>query len=140
MAFVMIVKKRRINMAYTPKTWVCGEKIKAEDLNHMEQGIADASSGGARFDVNVTLEYQTDHFEVTGFDKTIEEINAAYNSGKVVVAHTNAFGSHQMLNLYGIREQHAQFSACDIMGNQARILYLNINANTDSVFYYKAIS
>ena len=30
-------------MAYEPKTWVCGEKIKAEDLNHIEQGIADAS-------------------------------------------------------------------------------------------------
>lgn len=33
-------------MAYTPKTWQCGETIMADDLNHMEQGIEDASSGG----------------------------------------------------------------------------------------------
>lgn len=33
-------------MAYTPKTWECGETITADDLNHIEQGIADASSGG----------------------------------------------------------------------------------------------
>lgn len=31
-------------MAYTPKTWQCGETIMADDLNHMEQGIA---QGGA---------------------------------------------------------------------------------------------
>lgn len=31
-------------MAYTPKTWQCGEPIMADDLNHMEQGIA---QGGA---------------------------------------------------------------------------------------------
>lgn len=31
-------------MAYTPKTWECGETITADALNHIEQGIA--SSGG----------------------------------------------------------------------------------------------
>lgn len=31
-------------MAYTPKTWQCGETIMADDLNHIEQGIA---QGGA---------------------------------------------------------------------------------------------
>lgn len=35
-------------MAYTPKTWQNGEVIKANDLNHLEQGVASAiaSSGG----------------------------------------------------------------------------------------------
>lgn len=33
-------------MAYEPKTWVCGETITAEALNHMEQGIANAGGGG----------------------------------------------------------------------------------------------
>ena len=33
-------------MAYTPKTWECGETITADALNHIEQGIAEASSGG----------------------------------------------------------------------------------------------
>ena len=32
-------------MSYEPKTWACGDAITAEDLNHIEQGIA--NSGGA---------------------------------------------------------------------------------------------
>ena len=36
-------------MAYTPKTWACGDTITADELNRMEQGIAEASqSGGVR--------------------------------------------------------------------------------------------
>lgn len=31
-------------MAYTPKTWENGEIIEAEELNHMEQGIAAADA------------------------------------------------------------------------------------------------
>lgn len=33
-------------MAYTKHTWQCGESISADLLNHMEQGIEDASGGG----------------------------------------------------------------------------------------------
>lgn len=33
-------------MAYEKQTWECGETITAEKLNHIEDGIADASSGG----------------------------------------------------------------------------------------------
>lgn len=34
-------------MAYTPKTWVTGETIQAADLNHIEEGIADADQAAA---------------------------------------------------------------------------------------------
>lgn len=123
-------------MAYEPKTWECGETITADDLNHIENGIADA--GGGRFDVNVTMEYQTDHYEVTGFDKTIEEINTAYNEGKVVVAHANIFGMNQMLYLQSVYSDAANFTNCDVMGNQGNIFYLHIGNN--SSFYWKAIN
>lgn len=33
-------------MAYEPKTWECGETITADALNHLEQGVANASEGG----------------------------------------------------------------------------------------------
>lgn len=33
-------------MAYEKQTWVCGETITADKLNHMEDGIAQASGGG----------------------------------------------------------------------------------------------
>lgn len=35
---------------YTPKNWQCGETITAEDLNHMKQGIVEASEGGGGCD------------------------------------------------------------------------------------------
>ena len=34
-------------MAYTKHTWQCGESISADLLNHMEDGIAEASGGGS---------------------------------------------------------------------------------------------
>lgn len=33
-------------MAYTKQTWVNGDTITANKLNHMEDGIADAQGGG----------------------------------------------------------------------------------------------
>lgn len=39
-------EKGRIIMAYERHEWQCGESITAEKLNHMEEGIADAGSGG----------------------------------------------------------------------------------------------
>lgn len=33
-------------MSYTPKTWVYGETIEAEDMNHLEQGVKNATDGG----------------------------------------------------------------------------------------------
>lgn len=35
-------------MAYEPKTWACGDTITAEDLNHIEEGIAQSSGGVLR--------------------------------------------------------------------------------------------
>ena len=33
-------------MAYEKQTWACGEVVTADKLNHMEDGIANASEGG----------------------------------------------------------------------------------------------
>lgn len=33
-------------MAYVKQTWACGDEISAEKLNHMEDGIFSANSGG----------------------------------------------------------------------------------------------
>lgn len=48
-------------MAYEPKTWACGDTITADDLNHIEQGVAEAGGGGGgldSFDVIQTGESQ----------------------------------------------------------------------------------
>lgn len=45
-------------MAYTPKTWACGDTITAEELNRMEEGISSAQSagGGTALLVKATLD------------------------------------------------------------------------------------
>lgn len=57
-------------MAYTPKTWECNETITAEDLNHMEQGIAEASSGGGDTPTNIVT--KDDFIVVSGTTPTVE--------------------------------------------------------------------
>ena len=126
-------------MVYVSKEWVTGETITADGLNNMEEGIQEALEGGSgRFDINVTMEYQTDHYEVTDFDKTIEEINTAYDEGMVIVAHANAMGTQLMLYLLHIGSSYATFSACDVMGSQAHIYYLSIGSSNS--FSWKIIS
>lgn len=79
-------------MAYTPKTWQCGETIMADDLNHMEQGIA---QGGAVEPLIVhqqamTAEEMTEA-GITGvsvalrLDTPTATIKQAFQSGRMVL-------------------------------------------------------
>ena len=58
-------------MAYEPKTWQCGEVVTANDLNHIERGIAEA--GGGALIVNATTQGTA-----TILDKTWQEIHDAF--------------------------------------------------------------
>lgn len=60
---------------YEKQTWVTGEVITKEKLNHMEDGIAD--SGGGSFLVSVDA-------ETGALNKTWKEIHDAFASGKYV--------------------------------------------------------
>lgn len=64
-------------MAYTPKTWQCGETIMADDLNHMEQGIAQGGSGSAPLAVSITTA-QEGGTTIETMDKTWQEIYDAF--------------------------------------------------------------
>lgn len=74
-------------MAYTPKTWQCGEPIMADDLNHMEQGIAQGGSGSLI--VTMTPRAATAEECPTGgraieFSHSWQEIHDAMASGRQV--------------------------------------------------------
>lgn len=73
-------------MAYEPKTWACGDTITADDLNHIEQGVAEA---GGILTVNVTAYAPEcgDAYQVTA-DKTQAEIVQANEDGKLIVFKT----------------------------------------------------
>ena len=91
-------------MTYTPNTWANGDVITAGKLNAMESGIsgADTAAGNAAtaaanaataaanadkiFMVNVTGVYDETTQETTyTSNKTVEEIIAAVNSGKIPI-------------------------------------------------------
>lgn len=64
-------------MEYTPKTWECGEIITAEDLNHIEQGLANAGGVSAPLLVNIAVQ-GTEEDPVLVMDKTFQEIADAF--------------------------------------------------------------
>jgi hypothetical protein len=66
-------------MSYTPTEWQTGDTITAEKLNNMEQGIENASKSFI-----VTLTPTAQDFSGT-MDKTVAEINAAYEAGKDIL-------------------------------------------------------
>lgn len=72
-------------MAYDKHIWQCGEAITTEKLNHMESGIANASSGDALF-VKYDHSEKTDSTATYYFDKTWQEVHDALVAGRAVTA------------------------------------------------------
>lgn len=65
-------------MSYEKQTWVTGETITAEKLNHMEGGI-EAAGGSA-----ITIE-----FEEHQMTPTMEQVETAFKAGIPVIVHVN---------------------------------------------------
>ena len=66
-------------MSYTPTNWQTGDTITAEKLNNMEGGIDNAINPFI-----VTLTPTLQNYSGT-MDKTVAEINAAYEAGQEIV-------------------------------------------------------
>lgn len=66
-------------MSYTPTNWQTGDTITAVGLNNMEQGIENTSNPFI-----VTLTPTAQDFSGT-MDKTVGEINAAYEAGRRIM-------------------------------------------------------
>lgn len=60
-------------MSYEPKEWQCGDTITAEDLNRMEQGIAQGGGGSAPLEI-----HRNDDGNSIVLDKTWQEIFDAF--------------------------------------------------------------
>lgn len=75
-------------MSYTKTTWASGDVVSSEKLNHIEQGVYDASNG--TLIINVTPDAEANDGSCTA-DKTLAEILDAYNNGKlpITVFYTN---------------------------------------------------
>ena len=77
-------------MAYTKQTWNTGDTITEEKLNHMEDGIADATSGGGGGSGVLVLHGNQvgQNFEL---DKTYQEIYD-YMAADGLVVLSNSYG------------------------------------------------
>lgn len=69
-------------MSYTKTTWATGDVVSSEKLNHLEQGVYDASNG--TFIITVTPDTEADGGSCTA-DKTFAEVLDAYNNGKLPI-------------------------------------------------------
>ena len=61
-------------MAYSKQTWVTGDTITAEKLNHMEDGI---DAGGSNYLLKIVVDSSSETgFEITGpdFDEILEKV------------------------------------------------------------------
>lgn len=92
-------------MAYEKQTWNCGDTITADKLNHIEDGIADASGGGGSdiFTVNLTIDPESPSQSPT-VDKTFAEIKSAILSGKNVLANIKTIYQGALLGVSSIAQ------------------------------------
>ena len=67
-------------MSYEQKIWETGEVITADGLNNIEGGIQEALGHEC-----VLILYENDS---SALDKTYEEIEEAFNSGKLIIIYT----------------------------------------------------
>lgn len=97
-------------MSYTPTNWQTGDTITAEKLNNMEGGIENANEP---FVITFTPTAQ----DLSGtMDKTVAEINAAYEAGQKICFHlitgANEFYDIDVIRVYttsrGYRYFHAE--------------------------------
>ena len=63
-------------MSYVKKTWTAGQKVKSADLNNMEGGIDAAANPFVVTLTPTALDYSGT------MDKTVAEINTAYEAGR----------------------------------------------------------
>ena len=85
-------------MSYEKQTWAYKDEITAEKLNHIEDGIADASQSGGGSEpliVNINYDESTD---TETLDKTWQEIDDAIAQGRqVLIASASPSGGAHML-------------------------------------------
>ena len=98
-------------MSYTPNIWNSGDVITKAKLDHMEQGILDASENVVI--VHASAEYDQEHETYTNVtaDKTPAEVIGLIDSGKTVLIALQETGSSscRYLNLSSYTSEKATF-------------------------------
>ena len=83
-------------MAFEPKTWACGDTITAQELNRMEQGIAEAGQGGG------DCGYECTETETTIFDGSLTTNSMGPFSGTTFASSQPIDGDSILVTFDGI--------------------------------------
>ena len=70
-------------MEYTPTEWKSGDIITAEKLNKLEEGVASAGDGSGDSNEFIITASRDSQYNLV-MDKTFDEVEAAYDSGKIL--------------------------------------------------------
>ena len=109
-------------MSYTPTNWQTGDTVTAEKLNNMESGIAAAN------DVFVITCTPTAQDYSGSMDKTVAEIDAAYQAGQKIVFRVLISATDYMdidcTARYASTETYPSFNAFILENNQNVLIFL----------------
>lgn len=115
-------------MAYTPTVWATGDIITAEKLNKIENGIENV--GSSIYTITIT-NINSENLTFT-YDKTWNEIKAAYEAGKHVVLRQLYVGT-----LYKILEiESVEFTSETGVLSELQFFGIDVNPNgvTKNIF------
>ena len=116
-------------MSYTPNTWATGDTVTSAKLNNMETGIANAANAFV-----VTLTPTSPDYSGT-MDKTVAEINTAYEAGKRIVFRVmesqTTYSDVSVTMTYTGNETYPSFNAFIIMTELNALVFAATNATND---------
>lgn len=74
-------------MAYEPNVWKCGDTITADQLNRLEQAVAELSQGGGQGSETLIIRQQETQEDPDKlyYDKTFQEVFDALANGQRVI-------------------------------------------------------
>ena len=125
-------------MNYEKQTWAYKDEITAEKLNHMEQGIVEASQGGGTLVIRVA-HIEGDEFNPTNvvFDKTFSEVEQAFQSlERVVVAMGNAL--YPVIDVYKDEESFPQYFAVGYIAATPQLIRETLKACSEDGYLQTA--
>lgn len=119
-------------MSYEKTTWKTGDKVTADKLNHIEDGISEVESKSDAFVIQIV-----DADWHIYFDKTYAEIKQAIDDGKRVYGTL----AYNIFSLYRVYTDSIMFICMDLdlattpMGMTVKLLEINEN---DEITTYSA--
>lgn len=129
-------------MAYEPKEWVCGDTITADDLNHIENGIADVGGGGNENYKVLELRQDDSGLNVYDGDTKLTFIDlSSMMRDEALILHWDSMGYSEQGRTYFTSSSSAAITWAFIewKPSGASLVFFDINQSNETNVTYKNI-